>query len=384
LLEGDDTVTNLLRVPAIVLTLLLPPAIACAVDQQPTAAASGEVVARIGEEAVTESDLAAASGGDVFRLRQELFQARLDALRELLLDRVLEVAAAAEETTPEAVLDARLEGRLQPPDEAQVDAMYQQYKGRLQGDEASGKAQIRAYLEQQARQLAEGEVRDELFEAYDVKILLDPPRADIPVGPTDPSRGPADAPVTLVEFSDFQCPYCGRVQPELGQLTERYGDNLRHVFKQLPLPMHSQARLAAEASLCANDQGKFWPLHDWMFSHRTTLERDAIVAAAGEVGVTEVRFAACLDQGTFAEKVEEDMELARRYGITGTPGFMINGRFLGGAQPIQAFVDLIDDELRRAGIEPPKPEPPAETAPAEQAGAEQRAQPEASPAPEEG
>ncbi len=376
--------TNLLRVPAIVLTLVLPPAIACAVDQQPPAAASDEVVARIGEEAVTESDLAAASGGEVFRLRQELFQARLDALRELLFDRVLDVAAAAEDTTPEAVLDARLEGRLQPPDEAQVDAMYQQYKGRLQGDEESGKAQVRAYLEQQSRQLAEADVRDDLFQAYDVKILLDPPRADIPVGPADPSRGPADAPVTLVEFSDFQCPYCGRVQGVLDQLDARYGDDLRHVFKQLPLPMHSQARLAAEASLCANDQGKFWPLHDWMFSHRNTLERDAIVAAAVEVGVTEARFTACLDQGTFAEKVEEDMELARRYGITGTPGFMINGRFLGGAQPIQAFVDVIDDELRRAGIEPPKPEAPTQAEPAGHAGAEQPAQPEARPQPEEG
>ena len=357
--------SKLFHVPVFMIFGLLVAVLACAVDEPPAASAPGaDVVARLGDEPVTESELEASAGGAVFKARQELFQARLSALQDLLFERVLEKEAAAEDSTPEAVLSARLEKHLTPPDEAQVERMFQQFRARLPEDEEAAKGQVRAYLMQQSRQSAEARVREELFATYDVKVLMDPPRADVPVRPSDPSRGPADAPVTLVEYSDFQCPYCVRVQDTLDQLEERYGDRLRHVFKQLPLPMHAQAELAARASLCAADQGEFWPLHDWLFANRSQLSRDSIVAAAVEAGVDEEPFSTCLDEERYAEQVAEDIEQARRYGITGTPGFLVNGRFLGGAQPLENFVEVIDDELRRAGVEPPQPEaqPQAEAA----------------------
>jgi protein-disulfide isomerase len=139
---------------------------------------------------------------------------------------------------------------------------------------------------------------------------------------------------------------------------ERYDGKIRHVFKQLPLPMHSEAPLAAEASLCAADQGKFWELHDWLFANRSNLSPETIGDQVAALGIDREAFETCLQAGTHRAQVEADSAEARSFGITGTPGFVINGRILGGAQPFEAFAAVIDDELRRAGVEIPAPPAP--------------------------
>ena len=149
-------------------------------------------------------------------------------------------------------------------------------------------------------------------------------------------------------------------QPTLTQIAERYGDSVRHVFKQLPLPMHPQARLGAEASLCANAQGKFWEMHDWLFANKDKIARDTLVTEATALGMNAEAFAACLDGNTFGAQVDEDMSEARSFGITGTPGFLINGIAIRGAMPFEEFTRTIDSELKRQGL--PVPVPAAGTA----------------------
>jgi protein-disulfide isomerase len=185
-----------------------------------------------------------------------------------------------------------------------------------------------------------------------VEIYLDPPRVEAEIVAANPSRGPEDAPVVLIEYTDYQCPFCARAQPTLDQLLERYDGQIRHVFKNLPLPMHQEAGLAAEAALCAGDQDAFWQLHDWLFANASNLSRETIVAQAEAMEMDVERFTQCLDEGTYREQVEADADEARGFGITGTPGFLVNGRVITGAQPFEAFTAVIDDELRRAGIEP--------------------------------
>ena len=164
---------------------------------------------------------------------------------------------------------------------------------------------------------------------------------------TGPSKGPANAPITIVEFSDFQCPFCSRVNPTLAQVREKYGDKVRIVFRQFPLSFHQQAQKAAEASLCAGDQGKFWELHDAMFADQQALGVDQLKTKAAGLGVNAEQFNQCLDSGKHAATVQADLKDGSAAGVSGTPAMFINGRFLSGAQPLNEITKVIDDELAR-------------------------------------
>ncbi len=163
-----------------------------------------------------------------------------------------------------------------------------------------------------------------------------------------PTLGSKDAKVTVVAFSDFQCPFCSRVVPTLKELEKTYGADLRVVFRHQPLPFHDKAKLAAEASMAANEQGKFWEFHDRLFANQQALDRASLEKTAQELGLDVPRFKAALDSGKFRARVEEDMAVGERAGANGTPTFFINGRKLVGAQPVDAFKTVVTEELARA------------------------------------
>jgi protein-disulfide isomerase len=158
-------------------------------------------------------------------------------------------------------------------------------------------------------------------------------------------RGPISAPVTIVEFSDFHCPYCKRVQPTLKQLLEKYPEKVRIAYRDFPLDqLHPQARKASEAARCALDQGKFWPFHDAVYAGPTNASEATLRAAAEKSGAFET----CVEDATHRDAVQKDVEEGKRAGVTGTPAFFINGRFVSGAQSLEAFSTIVDDELARA------------------------------------
>ena len=168
-----------------------------------------------------------------------------------------------------------------------------------------------------------------------------------PVGKSA-TKGPADALVTLIEVSEFQCPYCGRVGPTMKGLEEKYGKDLRIVFKHNPLGFHPNAMPAANAAECANEQGKFWPMHDKLFANQQQLSPENYEKWAGEVGLDMGRFKKCVAENKYKAKIEEDQKTGMQLGARGTPAFFINGRFLSGAQPQPAFEAIIDEELKKA------------------------------------
>jgi protein-disulfide isomerase len=171
-------------------------------------------------------------------------------------------------------------------------------------------------------------------------------KVDVKLGDA-PVKGPASAPVTLVAFSDFQCPFCSRAVPTLRQLEDDYKGKLRIAFKQLPLPFHDKAHLAAEAALAANEQGKFWPYHDKLFANQQALDRPSLEKYAEEIGLNMAKFRAALDGGRYKDKVDQDAKEGAAVGATGTPTFFINGTRLVGAQPVDKFKAVIDDELKK-------------------------------------
>ncbi|MFO0574127.1 MAG: thioredoxin domain-containing protein [Polyangia bacterium] len=174
------------------------------------------------------------------------------------------------------------------------------------------------------------------------RILYKVPLGDAPV------RGPRDAKVTVVMWTDFQCPFCGRVSETLNELVKLYPRDVRIAVKHLPLSLHDKARQAAEASLAAKEQGRFWPFHDLLFKNQDALDRPSLERFAKEAGMDVARFAAALDSGRFRKPVDDDIAEAGRLGVSGTPAFFINGRSLSGAQPLARFRERIDEARQEA------------------------------------
>src|SRR6267142_2379317 len=163
-----------------------------------------------------------------------------------------------------------------------------------------------------------------------------------------PSKGPATAKVNIVEFSDFQCPFCSRVVPTLEQIEKAYPNDVRIFFRHNPLPFHPNAPLAAEAGVAADQQGKFWQMHDKMFANQQNILRPDLEKYAGEIGLDVGKFKAALDSGAGKARVQQDLAAATQIGVQGTPNFYVNGRNVQGAQPFDEFKKVIDDELQRA------------------------------------
>jgi protein-disulfide isomerase len=167
---------------------------------------------------------------------------------------------------------------------------------------------------------------------------------DVRIG-SSPVRGSARAPVTVVVFTDFQCPFCAKSEVTMRELAAEYGDQVRIVFKNNPLPFHDQARLVARAALAAGEQGKFWEYHDLVFAHQDALGGDALLGYATELGLDLVKFRAALDADRTGAAVDADVAEAKRLAVMGTPAFFVNGRRIVGAQPLAKFEALVDEAL---------------------------------------
>jgi len=345
---------NVLRKPLIPAALLLSFALsvlpACAQQKANAAGAGGsnQVLAVVNGKPVTEADVRQANA-DQFKAMDREYQQNLhqlieNSLEQVVQDRLLDAEAASRHITKDQLLT---EIKPAAVTDADVNAFYEQNKAQIPAPKEQVADKIKAYLEQQGQQKSHAEYFKTLQAKYKVDYKLEPVR--IPVVASGPAKGPANAPVTIVEFSDFQCPYCSRLIPSIQEVEKKYGDKVRLVFRQYPLPMHPNAQKAAEASLCANDQGKFWQLHDAMFSNQNALGVDQLKAKAAELGLNADKFNKCLDSGEKVAIVQADQKDGQEAGVNGTPAMFINGRFINGAVPIDKITTVIDDELRRAG-----------------------------------
>ena len=259
----------------------------------------------------------------------------------------MEKEAAARGVTPEALNQAEVVAKVSVS-EADVKSVYTANRARLgNASEADGMEQVRSALQQQRQTERRNAFARELRAKYEVKVLLEPYRVLIELAGA-PLRGNPKAAVTIVEFSDFECPFCVRARPTVKRVRETYGDKVNWAFRHYPLDFHPQAQKAGEAAACAAEQGRFWEMHDLLWDKPTELQVPELKQHAGALGLDAQAFAACLDGGRHAELVERDFRAGQEYGVTGTPAFFVNGRLISGAQPFEAFQQVIDDELARA------------------------------------
>ena len=323
-------------------------------QQTPAAQAGQDVAARVGDRAITLHEVddrwRIEDPGQKAQAEQALYDGRKSALDAIIAEMLVAQAAKAKNVTPEAFAQAEIARRVKPVTDADVRTFYVQNSDRMQGrpfEQMS--AAIQKYLEDQQQTTAKQDLFAELRKAGPpVRVLMDVPRATVAVTSDDPSQGSATAPVTVVEYSDFQCPFCQRVMPTLKELRAKYGDKMRLVWKDFPLTMiHPQAFVAAQAGNCAREQGKFWEYHDRLFANQQALQPEFLKKYAAEVGMDAAKFNACLDSSKYEARVQESLGAGTRLGITSTPTVYVNGRMVNGAQPIDVFQTVIDDELAR-------------------------------------
>jgi len=318
---------------------------------QPRAQGPADVVATVGGASITLAQVDAralqqpASNFAAMRLSQAIYEARRAALDEMVGDVLLDQEARARGIERQALDQAEIDSKAAAVTDADVAAWYQANAARVQGATLDQvRAPIRALLTEQRLRDARDRFVDTLKAKTAVKMMLEPPRVQVTAAGR-PTRGLADAPIEMIEFSDFQCPYCLRANPTIARVLSTYGDKIRFTYRHYPLPSHPNARPAAEAAQCANEQGKFWAYHDRLFAHPTELGPPELKQHAAAIGLDTAKFDACVDSHKYKADVDADVQTGAELGVDGTPAFFINGRMVSGAQPYEVFKRVIDEEL---------------------------------------
>lgn len=305
------------------------------------AAQDSEVVSEINGEKITRAELQEKEAGALLQPRYDLYRAEQKALDDLIARRLLDEEARRQHLSVDELLKRNVDSQVKDLTEEQLRTVYDVIAPKEGFETMRGKIleSVRAQRVQKAR----AAYVESLREKANVLVLLAPPRADFAVG--DAARlGPANAPVQLVEFADFECPYCIKVHPELKKLKAEFGDQISFVFKDFPLPMHTHAQKAAEAARCAGAQDRFWPYHDRLFSS-TQIDTPQLKQFASDLGLDTAKFNHCLESGQQAAAVQKDAAEAQKIGLSATPSFFLNGRFFTGALQYEDLRQMVLREL---------------------------------------
>jgi protein-disulfide isomerase len=311
--------------------------------------AAGEVIARVGDREIKLSEVDSAIESELKRLEMERYRARKSRLDQMVNETLVEQKAKSLGISPEDLAKNELVGKVKTPGEEDVKQVYERFKAQNPsfGTFEEMAPRIREGMSQQAMQNRQEEYVAELRKDAKVEILLTPPRIQVATTGGQES-GPKDAPITLVEFSDYQCPFCGRSQATVKQVLDKYEGKIRHVFMDYPLTqIHPLAAPAATASRCAGDQGKYWEYHELLFERQRDLSQENLGKWAAELGLDGGKFDGCMKSNKFEADIRRSVEIGQQAGVTGTPGFFVNGIMINGAQPFAVFQETIDDELAR-------------------------------------
>lgn len=317
----------------------------------PPGPGEARVLAEVDGEAITAEALERALGPRAYKSDEQRYQLQRQKLDELIAENLLRREAARRRISVPHLLYAEVRAKVRVTDQA-IAVFYREHRDSIRAPESVARQAIKAFLEQHQAAEQQRRLVESLRSRAQVRVYLPAPTArpnDYLVVRGAPIRGPKNAPITIVEFSDFQCPYCAKAQPVLLQVLEAYPKEVRLVYRHFPLESHSQARPAAEAAECAARQGKFWEYHARLFADPADLGPARLAAIAQELGLDPRAFATCLEAGKAGARVAEDLAAGREAGVTGTPTFFVNGRIVEGAQAFETFKRLIEQGLALRG-----------------------------------
>jgi protein-disulfide isomerase len=307
---------------------------------------SSAVVAEVAGAAITLEEVDKKAGVRLQEVRDQEYEARRAALDELIADHLSRKEAAARGVSVEQLLRQEVEAGVAAPSPAEVAAIYEANKARLGGRTLQDLApQIESQMRAQRAAERRRAFAQQLRAKAELKVRLPQPRLDVPVPADAPALGPEGAPVTIVEYLDYQCPFCHRAQGVVDELLKLYAGKMRFVHRDYPLDFHAEAVPAARAARCAGEQGRFWEYHRHLLVTPGSFQADDLRQRAHTLGLDDARFSACLASTKYTEEVQRAYEEGQALGVTGTPTFFINGRRLSGVRPLEQFREIIDEEL---------------------------------------
>jgi len=306
-------------------------------QQSPTAP-----LALVNGDALTDSDLQQKESNHLLQARYQFYQAERRALDDLIDQRLLEQEAQRQNLTVDQLLKKEVEDKVQDPAEDQLQVYWEGMDSKEPYEKMRGK--ILDHIRDLRRSKLHAAFIESLRLKATVVVELAPPTASIQSSNEAGSEGRSDAPVQVVEFADYQCPYCQKVNPDLNKLVQEYAGKVSVVYKDFPLPMHPNAEKAAEAARCAGEQGKFWEYHNLLFSEKK-LDSPGLKQQAKALKLDEDKFDQCLDSGQEAANVDKDRDEGMKLGLSGTPSFFVNGHFFSGAADYATLRQMVDQQL---------------------------------------
>jgi len=338
-------------VTAAAATACKPQAVASSAGPRPSPNIAGSpVVASVNGEPITEAEVDLRAADRLVQIRQEEYEARNDAINEIVAEKLLDREARGRRITVPALLQSEVDAKAAPISPTDATMLYEQNKARFAGQ---SREKALASIEKALRQRSTSErlaaYRKELRAAADVTVSLQPPRLDLALPASSPAQGPAKAPVTLIEFADYQCPYCRQAEETVAAVLKEYKGKVRFVHGDFPLSNHDRADLAARASRCAGEQGKFWDYrHSLLVTPGDFSDEDFANRASG-MGLDGNAFGACVQSGRHDAAIQASQDEGIKAGVNATPTFFFNGRKLAGAPSIEEFRRILDEELARKG-----------------------------------
>ena len=316
----------------------------CYPQGKPQAGADAPI-AMVAGQPIYEQELMSVAGASLLDLHKQEYKAKIDALNQLIRRKLIEAEAKKKGLSTEELLKQEVDRKIADPSDDEAKGYYLAVKNETTLPFDQIKSQVKQVLRNVEIEQAHQKYADSLRDKAEVSIALQPPAVHVDF---DPARvkGTADAPITIVEFADFQCPFCSKVQPVLKNVLAKYQGKVKLAYRDFPLSaIHEHAEIAAQASRCALAQGKYWEMHDAMFADQSKLDEAALVRTAAGLRMNQNSFKSCLTSAKYKAEVQRDFEAGAQAGVNATPTFFINGELLSGVQSDADFSKIIDQQL---------------------------------------
>ncbi|MCP5463861.1 MAG: thioredoxin domain-containing protein [Deltaproteobacteria bacterium] len=305
-----------------------------------------EVLATVNDKQITSEEVDGRARQRMIKILSQMYDIKRDVIEDMIDQHLLE-EAAKKEGKKLVTLRKEIMNKVATVTEAEAQAFYQMQKNRFKGKGFEEvKNDLVAQITAQKRQMALNNYLDDLRKNAKIKVNLERPRVEVSTD-DDPSKGPKGAPITIVEFSEYQCPFCKRARPTIDRILKDYEGKVHYVFRDFPLSFHKQAKDAANAAHCAGDQGKYWEYSEMLWASQGKHSTEKLKSIGQDLKLNQEQFEKCMSSNKYYAEIDKDQRQGSSYGVSGTPAYFINGMFLSGAQPFEAFKELIDEELNK-------------------------------------
>lgn len=319
-------------------------------DGSGSATGDGEIVAYVDEVGVTRAELDSLAKVGLAKLDQERYDLYRRTLEQMAISKRAAEEAEAKGMDVDQYRQSEVESKLIPPTDEEVAEYYEINKQTAGGRTFEQlREPIREMLTEKKKQALQAQFTDRIRTSVKYRMTMEPPRTEVTLLPTEPTRGPEGAPITIVEYADFECPYCRRSHPTVERILAEYGEQIRFTFRDYPLPSHNRAVPASAAAHCAAEQDKYWDFHQHLMVMKGNLSDQNLLERAQEVGLDMEEFQACYRNNSYPDEIAESLEQGRKLGVSATPTFFINGRMVVGSRPYDELKGIVEEELVMTG-----------------------------------